>query len=210
MIMKNYDEKQVDRIREFVSEFQRKEGKSPSLRAIMHGAKLNSLGQVSRGLKILENRGELKMDKVKGVIEVPHNLKTGKTIIAPIVGSVACGKPKLAVEEIEKSVALPTSLFGGGETFMLVADGLSMIEEGIMPGDLLVVKKNADFENGDLVIALVDDSATAKRFYKEGNKVILHPANKEMKDIIVEDLSELKILGRVVNVIKEVSRFQSK
>ena len=208
--MNNYNEKQVDRIREFVSDFQRKEGKSPSLRVIMRGANLNSIGQVRRGLQILENRGELKIDKLKGVVEVPHNLKPGKTIVAPIVGSVACGKPKLAVEEIEKSVALPTSIFGSGETFMLEAEGYSMKDEGIMPGDLLVVKRNADFENGDLVIALVDDSATAKRFYKEGNKAILHPANKEMKDIIVEDISELRILGRVVNVIKEVSRFQSK
>ena len=85
-----------------------------------------------------------------------------------------------------------------------------MIEAGIEPGDLLVVKKGADYADGDMVIAMVNEEATAKRIYIEKNRVILHPENKKMDDIVVDDVKSLQVLGRVVNVIKEVHRFQTK
>lgn len=203
--MKVYDEQLMQRILEYVGAYQREHGRSPSYRNILHTLHVSTLAKVQRYVKVLTDRGLIQKDEI-GTIQIPTNLQKSKTILAPIVGQVACGTPILANENIEDNVALPTSIFGDGETYILKAKGNSMIDAGIEPGDLLVVKKDTDFTNGDMVIALIGNEATAKRIYVEDNKVILHPENKRMKDIIVDDINELQIRGRVVNIIKDVVR----
>lgn len=203
--MRIVDESKVNELAEYIKDFQKKEGRSPSFRQICKAKGFNSLSTAQRYVKILTDRGIIRQTST-GSIGLPMNLSASKTIIAPLVGEVACGKPTLAIEDIEESFSLPTNIFGSGETFLLKAKGFSMIDAGINPGDLLVVKKDTDVKNGDMVIALVGEEATAKRIYFRRNRVILHPENKEMDDIVVDDISSVKILGRVVNVIKEITR----
>lgn len=107
-------------------------------------------------------------------------------MIAPLVGDIACGEPNTGIENIEESYMLPKSLFGGGELFMLRAYGDSMIDIGIEKGDLLVLRKQNYAEDGDIIAALVDGNATLKRLYHKNGRIVLHPENKLMKDIVVD------------------------
>ena len=122
-------------------------------------------------------------------------------ILSPVLGSIACGLPEYAEENFEEYVALPTALFGSGESFLLRANGNSMIEAGIEPGDLVVVRKQATAEEGDIVVALVENETTLKRYYKDHQRrcVRLHPENSRMKDIYVQECS---IQGVAQHVIK--------
>ena len=204
--MNTYNESIKNRMLEYIKKYQEENGRSPSFRKIMNDMNLVSLSMVHRYVNLLEKEGLIEKTNVGGVA-IPLALMMKDTFInAPLVGQVACGSPTLALEEVEETIPLPTTIFGGGDTYLLRAKGKSMIEAGIEPGDLLVVKKDADFQNGDMVIALIGDEATAKRIYFENGKVILHPENKTMKDIVVDDISELMIRGRVVNIIKDVAR----
>lgn len=207
--MRVFDKTLMDEMIKFINDYQRENGRSPSYRAIMNNLHISTLAKVQRYIKELTDRGFIKKSEI-GTISIPVNLQPSKMIVAPLVGQVACGAPILANEDIEDNVALPTSIFGDGETYLLKAKGNSMIDAGINSGDLLVVKKDTDFESGDLVIALIDNEATAKRIYIEENKVILHPENKEMSDIVVDDISKLQIRGRVVNVIKSIVRWKGR
>lgn len=120
-----------------------------------------------------------------------------------IVGSVPCGSPQYEEENIEEYISLPTAIFGKGDFFILRASGNSMIEAGIDDGDLVVVKKQLYADDGDIVVALVDNQNTLKRFYRDNDnrKVILHPENKWMKDIVVDDCF---IQGVACHVIKSL------
>ena len=120
-----------------------------------------------------------------------------------IVGSIPCGSPQYEEENIEEYVSLPTAIFGKGDFFILRASGQSMIEAGIDDGDLVVVKKQVEANDGDIVVALVDNQNTLKRYFRddENKKIILHPENKKMKDIIVD---ECCIQGVACHIIKEL------
>ena len=120
---------------------------------------------------------------------------------AAVVGDISCGLPNIAEEHIEEYVSLPESMFGSGEFYILRARGESMIEAGIDPGDLVVIRKQETAENGQIAVVLVDDEATLKRFYIEDNRVRLHPENSEMKDIYVDHCI---IQGVAVKVIKDI------
>ena len=122
-------------------------------------------------------------------------------IRAAVVGSIACGIPNLAEENIEEYVSLPRSMFGNGEFFILRANGESMIDAGIETGDLVVIRKQSCAEDGQIVVALVEDETTLKRLYRENGKVRLHPENRDMDDIIVDDCI---IQGVAVKVIKDL------
>lgn len=114
---------------------------------------------------------------------------------------ISCGLPNIAEEHIEEYVSLPESMFGSGEFYILRARGESMIEAGIDPGDLVVIRKQETAENGQIAVALVDEEATLKRFYVEDNRVRLHPENSEMEDFYVDHCI---IQGVAVKVIKDL------
>ena len=156
------------------------------------------LSSVFRYVNALEKEGRIAKTS-QGNIATPQNLRRGGTIMIPLVGSVACGAPNIGVEHIEETFAFPTSLLGSGEMFMLRTYGDSMFDVGIRKDDLIVVKKQNYANDGDIVVALVDGETTLKRFYKDGSKIILHPENKTMKDIIVK---ECDIQGVLVSCIK--------
>ena len=124
-------------------------------------------------------------------------------VLSPILGSIACGKPEYSEENFEAYVALPTALFGNGDFFLLRAKGTYMIEAGIEPGDLVVVKKQNTADEGDVVVALVDNETTLKRFYidRKRNCIRLHPENSSMKDIYTDTCY---IQGIAQNVIKAI------
>lgn len=151
----------------------------------------------------MNEKGYIKYDGT--VIGTPTTSKadTGYTL-SPIVGSVSCGEPQYEEENFESYVALPDSLFGKEPHFILRASGTSMIEAGISPGDLVVVKKQNTANEGDIIVALVDGESTLKRFFydEERQCVRLHPENRRMKDIYVRNCY---IQGVAQKVIKDLA-----
>ena len=124
-----------------------------------------------------------------------------KTVDIPIIGKVTAGEPILAVEHIEDTFPVPIELAERGPLFMLRIQGDSMIEAGILDGDYVIVKQQNDAINGDIVIALIDNEATVKRFFKEKNYIRLQPENQSMAPIIVKDV---KILGKVIGLYRKL------
>ncbi len=196
--MRTLNPNTLERVENYITEYQKKHGKSPSYRQIMHGVGMSSLNLVQRYVLALEREGRIERTRI-GNISVPPKLRPSGVAIAPLVGSIACGQPVDAVENIEESFALPRSIFGNGDLFMLRTFGDSMIDAGISAGDLLVLRQQDYADEGEIVVALVGEDATLKRFYKKGHKIVLHPENKTMKDIIVDDC---QIQGVLVSCIK--------
>ena len=196
--MRTLNQDMLEKVERYITTYQMEKGKSPSYRQIMHETGMTTLSSVFRYVNALENAGRITRTNL-GNIETPSNLKHGGTTMIPLVGSVACGAPNIGVEEIEETYAFPTELFGEGEMFMLRTYGDSMIDIGIRKNDLIVVKKQNYANDGDIIVALVDGETTLKRFFKDGSKIILHPENKTMKDIIVK---ECDIQGVLISCIK--------
>ena len=197
--MKVLNQTLLEKMLHFINDYQFKNGKSPSYRVIMHEMKLNNLAMVYRYVNRLQADGKLTKSKVGG-IEISSKFKQCRTIHAPLVGTVTCGSPITAFENIEGTYSLPADIFGSGETFLLHAKGDSMKNVGIKNNDILVIKKTDVAQNNDIVVALLGEEATVKRFFKRGNKFILHPENEMYEDIIVHDV---KILGKVVSFIHQ-------
>lgn len=208
--MKSYSEQMLASTLEYIKAYQRENGRSPSIRTIakafpnFYGS---SIGRVQRYLAELTRRGQIEYDN--GIKASPKYL-SGKTIKAPLVGSCPCGTPMLAEENIESTYALPVELFGSTPHFLLVAIGHSMIDAGISEGDLMIVRQQNTANNGDIVIALIDDSATAKVFHKKGNKIVLSPCNDTLdensnriyNDIVVDSCEILGVVDKVLHTPK--------
>ena len=155
---------------------------------------MSSLNLVQRYVLELEKKGKIKRTNL-GNIATPRKLKPSEMTSAPLVGQIACGQLSFAVEDIEGTYMLPRDIFGNGELFLLRAFGNSMIEIGIEEGDLLVLKKQNYAEEGDIVVALVGEDTTLKQFFRKGKKIVLHPENAEMRDIIVDDCQVQGVLA---------------
>lgn len=160
---------------------------------------MSSLNLVRTYILALENSGRIERTRL-GNIDMLPKLKPSGVAITPIVGSIACGQPVDAVEQIEESVTLPRAIFGGGDLFILHTHGDSMIDIGIKHGDLVVIRKQNTAENGDIIVAMMNGETTLKRFYKRNGKVVLHPENKEMKDIIVKDCEIQGVLVSCIHI----------
>lgn len=177
-------------------------GYPPSVREICDATGLKSTSTVHGHLIRLEKKGLLYRDSMKPrAISVPsdHQMYRTEMINVPIVGRVSAGSPILATENIEDYIALPQSMLGEGEHYVLGVRGESMIEAGIMDGDYVVVRKQPTAYNGDIVVAMVEDDATVKRFYRENGHFRLQPENSTMEPIIVPEVS---ILGKVVSLYR--------
>lgn len=198
MLMRTLNQNTLCRMEQYIKEYQIENGRSPSYRNIMHFIGMSSLNLVQRYVLALEREGRIQRTRF-GNIELPPQLNKGETTIAPLVGVIACGEPSFAVEHIEESFELSRSLFGGGKLFMLHAYGESMIEAGIDDGDLIVLRKQDYAQDGEIVVALTNGNNTLKRLYHRNGKIVLHPENKKMKDIIVSDC---EIQGVLVGCIK--------
>lgn len=195
-------EKQKE-ILEFMKQEILNKGYPPTVRDICEAVKLKSTSSVHSHLETLEKNGYIRRDPTKPraieIIDDNFNLTRREVANVPMVGRVAAGEPILAVENVESYFPIPTEYMPNSEAFMLKVKGESMINAGIFDGDNLLVEKCNTARNGDMVVALVDDSATVKTFYKEGDHIRLQPENDTMEPIIVPDC---EILGKVFGVFR--------
>lgn len=182
-------------------------GYPPSVREIGEAVGLSSSSTVHSHLAALETKGFLRRDPSKPrALEVldyrdsDRGIDYGSVRAVPIVGAVAAGVPLLAAENIEQTMSLPADM-ADDSTFILKVKGESMIEAGILDGDFVVVRQQQTAENGDVVVALLDDSATVKTFYREADRIRLQPENSSMEPIYTRELS---ILGKVVALFRRL------
>ena len=183
------------------SEIQAK-GYPPSVREIANAVGLKSTSTVHGHLQRLEKRGLLHRDAMKPrameVVGDPNFLRNSTTAV-PVVGHVQAGVPILAEQNLEDYVPIPDVMLGNGNHFILRVHGESMIDAGIMDGDYIIVRQQSEAANGDIIVAMLDDSATVKRFYKENGQYRLQPENPTMEPIYTK---ELTILGEVVSLFR--------
>jgi len=191
------------RILDYIKAEIQAKGYPPSVREIANAVGLKSTSTVHGHLRRLEKRGLLHRDAMKPrAMEVtgdPNFIRNSTTAV-PVVGHVQAGVPILAEQNLEDYVAIPDVMLGKGNHFILRVHGESMIEAGIMDGDYIIVRQQAEAANGDMVVAMIDDSATVKRFFKEADGTYrLQPENASMQPIYTK---ELTILGEVVSLFR--------
>ena len=190
-------------ILEYIKEEILSKGYPPAVREICEAVHLKSTSSVHSHLETLEKNGYIRRDPTKPraieILDDDFNLTRREVVNVPMIGHVAAGEPILATEHIENYFPIPAEYIPNKETFMLKVKGESMINAGILDGDSILVKQQPDAENGDIVVALVGDSATVKTFYKEDGHFRLQPENDTMDPIIVDECS---IIGKVFGVFR--------
>ena len=178
-------------------------GYPPSVRDICTAVNLKSTSSVHAHLETLEKNGYIRRDPTKPraieIIDDNFNLTRREVVNVPLIGQVAAGQPLLAVENITSYFPIPAEFIPKEEVFMLNVKGESMVNAGIYDGDQIIVKQQSTTSNGEIVVALVDDSATVKRFYKENGHIRLQPENDFMEPIIVDSC---EIIGKVIGLIR--------
>jgi repressor LexA len=189
-------------IYDFLKNYTENKGYPPSVREICEAVSLRSTSTVHGHLKRLEKKGMIKRDPSKPrALEIAELSTPKKEMInIPIIGKITAGLPILATENIEDTFPIPLDYIKHDkELFMLRVSGKSMINVGINDNDLAIIESSNHAINGDIVVALIDDSATIKRFYKEKDHVRLQPENDSMEPIIVDDC---QILGKLVGIFR--------
>ena len=190
-------------ILEYIKEEILSKGYPPAVREICEAVHLKSTSSVHSHLETLEKNGYIRRDPTKPraieILDDDFNLTRREVVNVPMIGHVAAGEPILATEHIENYFPIPAEYIPNKETFMLKVKGESMINAGILDGDSILVKQQPDAENGDIVVALVGDSATVKTFYKEDGHFRLQPENDFMEPIIVDSC---EIIGKVIGLIR--------
>ena len=196
--MKHRNSAQMDRIIPFVNDFYRENHRSPSLRQISAGTGIPHM-TVKRMLNTLADSGIIDYDG-ETIVTEETNKQNDETVPVGIIGNIPCGNLSLEEEAIEEIVNLPVSIFGKGELFLLHARGDSMTGAGIDDGDLVLIRKQEEAQNGDIVVAYVEgEGNTLKRFMRYGKTIFLHPENPKYRDI---PLRECRIQGIAIKVIK--------
>lgn len=195
----------------FIKNYIEKNGYPPAVRDICKGVNLSSPSSVHAHINSLVEMGYLKKDLLKKrAISISDDYKEESDIYkgkengidyleVPVIGQVAAGQPILAAENVERTFPLPMDFAKNKDVFMLRVKGDSMINAGIFDGDYVIVRREDTASNGNIIVALIDDSATVKTFYKENGYFRLQPENDYMEPIIV---NELKVLGRVIGLIR--------
>ncbi len=190
-------------ILEYIKEMILKKGYPPAVREICEAVHLKSTSSVHSHLESLEKNGYIRRDPTKPrtieILDDDFALTRRELVNVPVIGTVAAGTPILAEQNIEDYLPIPAGILPNKEVFMLKVKGNSMIEAGIYNGDKVIVAKQPNAENGDKVVALVDDSATVKTFYKENGHFRLQPENSSMDPII---LDQVEILGKVIGLFR--------
>ena len=181
-------------------------GFPPSVREICEAVSLKSTSSVHSHLETLEKNGYIRRDPTKPraieIVDDNFNLVRRETVNVPIIGKVAAGEPLLAVQNVEGYFPIPSEYMPNKQTFMLVVQGDSMVNAGIFSGDYVVVEKQENAENGDKIVALVEDSATIKTFYKEKDHIRLQPENDYMDPIVIHPEQQFQVLGKVIGVFR--------
>ena len=176
-------------------------GYPPSVREICLAVGLKSTSTVHAHLNRLEEEGYIRRDATKPRALELTDTATVRGRSVPLVGRVTAGMPILAQQNIEEYYMLPQNLVGGDEVFILSVQGESMIEAGILDGDFVIVRRQSHAENGDIVVAMIDDEATVKRIFYEKTRVRLQPENSAMQPIYARDVT---VLGRVIALFRQM------
>ena len=191
-----------ERVLDFIKKTIQEKGYPPSVREIGEAVGLKSTSTVHGHLVRLERKGLLHRDSMKPrameILGDPAFFRSSNVSI-PVLGRVAAGTPILALENVEDYMQFPQEMLGEGEYFALIIKGESMIEAGILDGDFVVVHKQSDANNGEIVVAMIEDEATVKRYFKENGAFRLQPENQSMQPIIV---SNVAILGKVISLYR--------
>ena len=196
--MRMTKEESQTKILTFIREEIQNKGYPPSVREICRAVGFKSTSSVHAHLRELEREGLLRRDATKPrAMELTDNPK-GR--IVPLVGRVTAGIPILAEENIEDEIVLPQDMVRGEDVFALRVMGTSMIEAGILDGDIVVVRKQSSADNGEIVVAMIEDEATVKRIFYEEKRVRLQPENSTMDPIYAD---EVTVLGRVVALFRD-------
>ena len=202
--MQHKDPQLMEKIRLFAMNYYREHNQMPSIRTIADGTGMNR-GSVQKYLVEMQERGIIEYDgKIRHIHASKALTESKDTYNAGIIGSIACGIPEDVEEYVEEYVPLPVSIFGRGELYILRASGDSMIDAGISDGDLVVVRKTMEANDGDIVVALTEETGTTlKRLLHEKGtgRVILHPENPTMQDMTFQSIA---VQGVAVKVIKSV------
>ena len=188
-------------IYEFLKDFTSQKGYPPTVREICKAVGLKSTSSVHGHLKQLEKEGLIKRDPTKPrALEIVDSVIKKEMINVPIIGKVTAGLPILSNENIEDSFPLPLDYVKhNNDLFMLKVSGSSMIKAGILDGDLAIIEKTQTASNGDKIVALIENEATLKTFYRENDHIRLQPENDEMEPIIVDNCS---ILGKLIGIYR--------
>lgn len=191
--------KKQKEVLDFITDYVRENGFSPTQKEIQENFGFKSLGSVQDYIKYLTQGGYLQNDShsVRGLMPATVQQNTEEI---PLLGEIAAGVPIEAIENTNM-ISVPVHMLGRGTHYALKVKGESMIEEGILSGDVAIIKHQTQAENGQIVVAVIDNETTLKRFYKKSKQIELHPANKTMKPIIVKD-RECEIRGLLVGLIR--------
>lgn len=185
---------------QYIEKYITENGYAPTVREICKDCNIPSTATAFTIVNGLADKGLIAKNKVgenkRRAVSIKQN-----AVKIPLIGTVAAGEPIFAQENYEDFFSVPTNMFGSEDLFMLNVKGDSMINIGMFNGDKIIVRKQETAENGEIVVALVDDSATVKRYFKKGNKFILHPENDDMEDFVFDEIS---ILGKVVGLIRNI------
>ena len=192
-----------EEILEYIKDQIMNRGFPPAVREICEAVNLKSTSSVHAHLETLEKNGYIRRDPTKPraieILDDNFNMVRRELVNVPVVGRVAAGEPILATENVESYFPIPAEYVPKNPTFMLTVKGDSMINAGIFSGDHLLIEQKSTAENGEIIVALLDDSATVKTFYKEDGHYRLQPQNDAMEPIITDDV---QILGKVIGVFR--------
>ena len=195
-------------ILEYIKECILKKGYPPAVREICAAVHLKSTSSVHSHLETLERNGYIRRDPTKPraieIIDDNFNLSRRELVNIPIVGTVTAGEPILAVENIEGYFPIMPDFVRNKQTFMLTVSGDSMINAGIFSGDYILVEESSTADDGDIIVALIEDSVTVKRFYKEEDTIRLQPENDTMDPIYVPHGTAFSIIGKVIGLFRSM------
>lgn len=195
--------KRQKQILDYFKKYIKENGYAPTLEETRRHFRLSSKSTIHKHIEVLKAKGYLdKLDYQARAIDISENKKSRDLVEIPLLGLIAAGQP-IETYEDKETITVPKSNIGSGEHFALKVRGDSMVEEGILDGSMVIIKKQDTAQNGDIVVALINGSETTlKKFYREGNKIKLIPRNPKMKPIIV-DPENLLIQGKVINIQKD-------
>ena len=185
----------IEEVYSFFQKFFSENGYAPSVREVCKACEIKSTATAVIYINELAKRGLIdKTDGKNRAVSIKQSV-----VSVPLIGTVAAGQPIFATQNYDGYFAIPSNFFAGEDLFMLNVHGDSMIKIGMLDGDKIIVRKQQTAENGDIVVALVDDSATVKRYFKRDGKIILHPENDEMEDFTFDNVA---ILGKVIGLLR--------
>ena len=192
------NEEKLTKVMDYIRRFSEENGYTPSVREIGQECGIKSTATVHSAIERLQDRGFLsKTDNKKRSVSIGRSA----TVNIPLIGTVTAGQPIFAYENYEDYYTFPASEFKGEDLFMLRVQGTSMIDAGILDGDKIVVRRQQTANDGEIVVALIEDSATVKRFFHKNGKIVLHPENEALADMIF-DPAEVSVLGKVVGLMR--------